>query len=170
MNFEINNHLINQPNRQVQLSYIFSCYNVLHMLPTPFHGVLRSWESPVNIEWGESAIAFELPCVQSLLRLKCQSKWLVRWPIVVTNAVYNNGHSEPVLLVPIVFFAFSLSPVYSLVHMKATKLGSFQCQSYLLVNAALLYSVLCINSCQAKWSISLFYVAVKLLLTHAKPL
>ena len=110
-----------------------------------------SYMQPCNDMDGESAITFHSHFTFKLFSVsqKCSLNFLGRWPTVVlllSNAVYNNGHFEPVLLVP-TLSAFKRSSVcgtiYVAVHMKATdcqkesKLGSFHCQSSLVVSATL---------------------------------
>ena len=51
--FEINNHS-NRSNGQVLLSFIFSCYKISS------HGMLRTMESSICLEWVESAVAFRI--------------------------------------------------------------------------------------------------------------
>ena len=72
--------IYNRSNGQVLLSFIFSCYNILLILPTSSHGALHSMESSVCLEWVESVVAF---CIHSSsVSQSKQLSSLDRWPTV----------------------------------------------------------------------------------------
>ena len=117
------------------------------VLPT----LAYSKKSSIHFEWGESAITFHSHFTFKLFSVsqKCSLNFLGRWPTVVlllSNAVYKNGHLEPVLLVP-TLSAFKRSPVCSRHICCGTHEGhrlpkgkltwSFHCQSSLVVSATL---------------------------------
>ena len=142
--FEMNNHF-NWPNWQILLSFLSHTIMFL-VCATNF---LLSKKSSTRLEWGESVIAFQSPCIQALL---CESNkqlnFLRRWPVIVLLlSMLCITKAKPVLLVPTVVFCLQLPTIYGRhIHCSThechgwptgKQTWSFHCRSCSLISVAL---------------------------------
>ena len=163
--FEINNHS-NRSNRQVLLSFIFSCYSVsrsyYQLLPME-----RYVAGNLQSAWNEWRTPLPSAFISPPWVRKCQSKRvnsLDRWPTVVLLLSTLRTTTETVNLSVDQGHDSQLVTIFRLQRRMFTS-GSLHSVSYRRD-----FCVICGIDIASNQSILLFSVAVQLLLTCAKPL